>query len=328
MIDLATLLPLPVMFFALGIAAGLLRSDLAVPEAVAKGLSLYLMMAIGLKGGIAIAEPGGAAGLLPALGVGVALSFLLPLPAFALLRGLTTLDRETAAAVAGHYGSVSVVTFAAAVGVLNAAGIAYEGFMPAILAAMETPAILTALLLARGGGSGGAGAKPSRAPRGHLLREVLLNGSVVLLLGSFAIGWAAGLPARPQLAPFIEGLWTGALCLFLLEMGLLAARQLRAAPGRLGPRLIAFGLVMPLLGAAAGLAGGTLAGLSVGGVALMTVLAASASYIAVPAAMRMALPRADAGVYVSLSIAITFPFNVVLGIPLYLWAARWIGGTA
>ncbi len=323
MIDLTTLLPLPVMFFALGLAAGLLRSDLAVPESVAKGLSLYLMMAIGLKGGIAIAAPGGAAGLLPALGVGVALSFLLPLPAFALLRGFTSLDRETAAAVAGHYGSVSVVTFAAAVGVLNAAGITYEGFMPAVLAAMETPAILTALLLARGGG----GAKPSRAPRGHLLREVLLNGSVVLLLGSFAIGWAAGLPARPQLAPFIEGLWTGALCLFLLEMGLLAARQLRAAPGRLGPRLIAFGLVMPLLGAAAGLAGGTLAGLSVGGVALMTVLAASASYIAVPAAMRMALPRADAGVYVSLSIAITFPFNVVVGIPLYLWAAQWIGGT-
>ncbi|MES2713437.1 MAG: sodium-dependent bicarbonate transport family permease, partial [Pseudomonadota bacterium] len=188
MIDLAILLPLPVMFFALGLAAGLLRSDLSVPEAVAKGLSLYLMMAIGLKGGIA---------------VGVALSFLMPVPAFALLRGLTRLDRETAAAVAGHYGSVSVVTFAAAVGVLNAAGITYEGFMPAILAAMETPAILTALLLARGGAVGA----PSRAPRGHLLREVLLNGSVVLLLGSFAIGWAAGVPARPQLAPFIEGLW-------------------------------------------------------------------------------------------------------------------------
>lgn len=322
MIDIATLLPLPVMFFGLGMAAGLLRSDLAVPEAVAKGLSLYLMMAIGLKGGIAIAAPGGAAGLLPALGLGVGLSFLLPLPAFALLRGLTTLDRDTAAAVAGHYGSVSVVTFAAAVGVLNASGIAYEGFMPAILAAMETPAILTALLLARGGGGG----KPSRAPRGHLLREVLLNGSVVLLLGSFAIGWAAGVPARPQLAPFIEGLWTGALCLFLLEMGLLAARQLRAAPGRLGPRLIAFGLLMPLVGAAAGLGGGAAVGLSPGGVALMAVLAASASYIAVPAAMRMALPRADAGVYVSLSIAITFPFNVVVGIPLYLRAAQWISG--
>jgi len=322
MIDLATLLPLPVMFFALGLAAGLLRSDLTVPEAVAKGLSLYLMMAIGLKGGIAIAAPGGAAGLLPALALGVALSFLLPLPAFGLLRGLTRLDRETAAAVAGHYGSVSVVTFAAAVGALNAAGIGYEGFMPAILAAMETPAILTALLLARGGG----GAIASRAPRGHLLREVLLNGSVVLLLGSFAIGWLAGVPARPQLAPFIEGLWTGALCLFLLEMGLLAARRLRAAPGRLGAPLVAFGLLMPLIGAAAGLAGASAIGLSVGGVALMGVLAASASYIAVPAAMRMALPRADAGVYVTLSIAITFPFNVVVGIPLYLWAAGWISG--
>jgi hypothetical protein len=315
------MIPLPVMFFGLGLAAGLARSDLAVPEAVAKGLSLYLMLAIGLKGGMALAAPGAAEGLFAALALGVALSFLLPLPAYALLRGPVRLDRVTAAAVAGHYGSVSVVTYAAAAGVLGAAGIASEGFMPAVLAAMETPAILTALLLARRGrpGSGGGGG-PARGKR-HLAREVLLNGSVVLLLGSFLIGWIGGEAQRAPLAPFVEGLFQGALCLFLLEMGLLAARQLRAAPGRLNARLVAFGIVMPLIGAAAGLGAGLLAGLSPGGVALMMTLAASASYIAVPAAMRLALPEADAGVYVTLSVAITFPFNIVLGIPLYLWVA-------
>lgn len=320
MSSFAFMIPLPVMFFGLGLAAGLARSDLAVPESVAKGLSLYLMLAIGLKGGMALAAPGASDGLLAALALGIALSFLMPLPAFALLRGMTRLDKVTAAAVAGHYGSVSVVTYAAAAGMLVAAGIASEPFMPAVLAAMETPAILTALLLARSGRSG-----PVRGKR-HLAREVLLNGSVVLLLGSFLIGWIGGEAQRASLAPFVEGLFQGALCLFLLEMGLLAARQLRAAPGRLDARLVGFGLLMPLIGAAAGLGAGLLAGLSPGGVALMMTLAASASYIAVPAAMRLALPDADAGIYVTLSVAITFPFNIVVGIPLYLWVAGMTAG--
>jgi len=329
MSSLSFLIPLPVMFFGLGLAAGLARSDLAVPESVAKGLSLYLMLAIGLKGGMALAAPGASDGLVATLLLGVALSFLLPLPAFGLLRGVAKLDRVTAAAVAGHYGSVSVVTYAAAAGVLSAAGIPAEGFMPAVLAAMETPAILTALLLARGGAKAaqrpGAAPAPARGKR-HLAREVFLNGSVVLLLGSFLIGWIGGEAQRAPLAPFVEGLFQGALCLFLLEMGLLASRQLRAAPGRLNAPLVAFGLVMPLIGAAAGLGAGLLAGLSPGGVALMMTLAASASYIAVPAAMRLALPEADAGVYVTLSVAITFPFNIVIGIPLYLWVAMHMAG--
>lgn len=316
MSSLQLIIPLPVMFFGLGLAAGLARSDLSVPESVAKGLSLYLMLAIGLKGGMALAAPGAAEGLLPALALGIALSFLLPLPAYAMLRAGTGLDRATAAAVAGHYGSVSVVTYAAATGVLSAQGVAAEGFMPAVLAAMETPAILTALLLARPGQAG-----PVRGSR-HLAREVLLNGSVVLLLGSFLIGWLAGAGQQAQMRPFLEGVFPGALCLFLLEMGLLAARQLRAAPERLDARLVAFGIIMPLIGGAAGLGAGVLAGLSPGGVALMATLAASASYIAVPAAMRLALPEADAGVYVTLSIAVTFPFNIIAGIPLFLWAAR------
>jgi len=315
------LIPIPVLFFALGFAAALARSDLAVPDALSKALSLYLMLAIGVKGGIAIAAPGGADGLLPALLAGIALSFLLPIPAYAALRGVTRLDRPTAAAVAGHYGSVSVVTFAAGMAAVQASGLRGEAFLPAVLAAMETPAILTALLLAQ---RGGAARRPK--DRATLLREVLLNGSVVLLLGSFAIGWIGGARAAASLSPFVEGLFQGVLCLFLLDMGLLAARQLRAAPRALDARLVAFGLVMPLFGAAFGLGAGMLAGLSPGGAALMAVLAGSASYIAVPAAMRLALPEADPGVYVTLSLAVTFPFNVVLGIPLYIALAQRLAG--
>lgn len=302
------------MFFALGFGAGAVRADLHVPEALAKTLSLYLMVAIGLKGGAALAMPGASEGLWAALGVGVALSFLLPLPAFLLLRLASRLDRETAAAVSGHYGSVSVVTFAAASGTLVTLGVTQEGFMPAVLAAMETPAILTAILLARLGGGGDA----PKLRTAKLAREVLLNGPVVLLMGSFLIGYLAGEPGRRQLAPFTEALFPGALCLFLLEMGLMAVRQLRASGKGLPWALIGFGLVMPLIGGAAGLLAGGWAGLSPGGVALMAVLGGSASYIAVPAAMRLALPRADAGIYVTLSVAVTFPFNILVGIPLWL----------
>lgn len=312
--DLSALLPPPVLFFALGFAAGALRADLAVPDALAKTLSLYLMVAIGLKGGAAL---GASEGIWAALAVGVALSFFLPIPAFALLRLGTRLDRDTAAAVSGHYGSVSVVTFAAASGAIASHGIEAEGFMPAVLAAMETPAILTAILLARMGAKGGeCGAAPLQARK--LAREVLLNGPVVLLMGSFAIGWIIGPAGKAQLAPFAEAIFPGALCLFLLEMGLMAVRQLRAGGRGLSARLIGFALLMPLIGGAAGLFGGGLAGLSPGGVALMAILGASASYIAVPAAMRLALPRADAGVYVTLSVAVTFPFNILVGIPLWL----------
>lgn len=319
MSSLLALIPPPVMFFALGFGAGALRAELSVPEALARSLSLYLMVAIGLKGGAALAMPGASEGLFAALGAGILLSFLLPLPAFLLLRLGSKLDRETAAAVSGHYGSVSVVTFAAASGTLVTLGAAQEGFMPAVLAVMETPAILTAILLARLGGSGDAPKLNAR----KLAREVLLNGPVVLLMGSFLIGYLAGEPGRRQLAPFTEALFPGVLCLFLLEMGLMAVRQLRASGpssrgGGLPWPLIGFGIVMPLIGGAAGLATGGLIGLSAGGVALMAVLAGSASYIAVPAAMRLALPRADAGIYVTLSVAITFPFNILIGIPLWI----------
>jgi hypothetical protein len=311
-----TLLSPAVLFFALGFGAAMARSDLVVPDAIAKGLSLYLMVAIGLRGGFAVAE-NAAAGLGGAAAAGIALSAALPLIAFVLARQLGGLDRLNAAAVAGHYGSVSIVTFATAAGALTATGIVYEGYMPAVMALMETPAIVTALLLARGSARSLASRK--------LWHDVALNGSVVAMLGSFAIGWASGEAGHAALKPFVYDLYTGLLCLFLLDMGLVAARQLRESRS-LSARLIVFAIVMPVLGGTLGLAAGWSIGLSAGGVALFGVLGASASYIAVPAVMRMALPEANPGIYVTLSLAITFPFNIVLGIPLYIRAAVALAG--
>ncbi len=313
------ILSAPVLFFVLGYGAALARSDLALPDAVAKGLSLYLMMAIGLKGGFAVAA-NTAPGLAGAALAGVVLSALLPLVAFGLARVLGKASRIDAAAIAGHYGSVSIVTFATAVGMLNARSLTYEGFMPAVLALMETPAIVTALLLARG-------ASARQALSRKLWHEVVLNGSVVLMLGAFAIGWATGSAGNATLRTFVNDLFPGLLCLFLLDMGLVAARQIRNQR-RLGPGLLAFGVLMPLIGGAAGLACGLATGLSTGGVALFAVLGASASYIAVPAVMRVALPEANPGLYVTLSLAVTFPLNIVVGIPVWIAAARWLTGEA
>jgi hypothetical protein len=311
-----------ILCFVLGLAAALARSDLSVPEAVAKGMSLYLLFAIGFKGGASVAEHGLDGRLLSAVGAGLVLSFGLPFIAFALLRVMTGLGRVDAAAVAAHYGSISIVTFVAATSVLQERMVGAEGYMVAVAAAMEAPAILSALwLVARGGGSA-AGAGGGLAGEPGLLREILLNGSIVLLVGSFAIGAITGAEGLARIDSFIVAPFQGVLCLFLLDMGLVAGRGLRDRRGALGAGAVAFGMVMPLIGAACGLALGLAIGLSTGGVALMMVLAASASYIAVPAAMRVALPEADPAVYLTLSLGVTFPFNLVIGLPLYIAVAQ------
>jgi len=317
----ANLLSPMVLCFALGFLAASLRSDLAVPEAVAKGLALYLMFAIGFKGGVELARATDLAELGRAILLGLALSLGLPLLAFALLRLLTALDRVTAAATAAHYGSISVVTFMAGDAFLRAAGVAVPGSMVAVVALMETPAILTGLWLA---GRGAGGQVAPRRPAA-LLREVLLNGSVVLLLGAFLIGWITGEPGMARLQPFVVELFPGLLALFLLDLGLVAARSLRGAP-RLGLALPLFAWTMPPLAAALALAGALLLELPLGPATILMILAASASYIAVPAAMRLALPRANPGIYVTLSLCLTFPFNIVVGLPLYLWVARQLIG--
>lgn len=307
-----------ILSFVLGLTAALARSDLAFPEAAAKALSIYLLFAIGFKGGVSVAPYGFDFSLLGALAAGVVLSAVVPFLAFVLLSVMTRLDRINAAAVAAHYGSISIVTFVAATSVLQSRGIASEGYMVAVAAAMEAPAILSALwLLSRQGGS--------RMDAG-LWREILLNGSIVLLIGSFAIGVVTGEDGMGEIEPFIGAPFKGMLCLFLLDMGLIAGRGIRNSRGVLTPGLFAFGLIMPVIGAALGLLAGLVIGLSPGGLFLLSVLAASASYIAVPAAMRVAVPEADPGIYLTLSLAITFPFNLTVGLPLYLLGVSIVSG--
>jgi len=311
-----------ILFFVLGFAAAYAKSDLTVPEAVAKAMSLYLLFAIGFKGGASVASHGVDTTLILSLVAGVVLSFLLPLLAFALLRVMSGLDVTNAAAVAAHYGSISIVTFVAGTSVLDSAGLTGEGFMVAVAAAMEAPAILAALwLIARYGDSSN-----SEGMDGELLREILLNGSIVLLIGSFLIGAITGAEGLARIESFIVAPFQGVLCLFLLDMGLVAGRGLRSAAGVLKPGLLAFGIVMPLVGSLFGLAAGMLIGLSAGGVTLFMVLSASASYIAVPAAMRVALPEANPSIYLTLSLGVTFPFNLTLGIPIYFAIARTVTG--
>tara|TARA_R110000751_G_scaffold95381_7_gene186497 strand:- start:9611 stop:10588 length:978 start_codon:yes stop_codon:yes gene_type:complete len=309
-----------ILSFALGLAAALARSDLSIPEAVAKGMSIYLLFAIGFKGGASVAAHGLDATLLMAVGAGIILSFGLPLLAFAMLKILTGFSRLDAAAVAAHYGSISIVTFVAATSVLEGKAIDAEGYMVAVAAAMEAPAILSALWLVARNGTG-------RAMEPGLMREILLNGSIVLLVGSFVIGMVTGEKGLAEISSFIVSPFKGVLCLFLLDMGLVAGRGLRQSKEVLGLGAVAFGILMPLAGASIGLAMGVIIGLSTGGVVLLMVLAASASYIAVPAAMRVALPEANPAIYLTLSLGVTFPFNLTLGIPLYVaLATLTVGG--
>jgi hypothetical protein len=236
-----------------------------------------------------------------------------------MLRVMTNLSRIDAAAVAGHYGSISIVTFVAATSVLEGRAISSEGYMVAVAAVMEAPAILSALWLVSSGGSGGR-------MDSELMREILLNGSIVLLVGAFFIGAVTGQDGLDKVSNFIVAPFTGVLCLFLLDMGLVAGRGLRESRGVLNMGAVAFGVAMPVVGSALGLAAALLIGLSPGGVALLMVLSASASYIAVPAAMRVALPEANPSVYLTLSLGVTFPFNLTIGIPLYVAVSQAVTG--
>jgi uncharacterized protein len=312
---IGNLLSPAVLFFAMGVAAALARAELSIPEAIAKTLALYLMMAIGFKGGAEVAKSGLTFDLISAMVAGALLSALLPTIGFWLLRATTKLDTVNAAAIAAHYGSISIVTFIAATQTLQSLGVAFEGYMIAVAAVMETPAILVALWLA---GRSSTSSKSSK----NLWHEVLLNASVVMLVGSFLIGWASGEAGATQVKPFLVDIFRGVLCLFLLDMGLVAGRGLRSGFKSLQPSVLAFGIYMPLISSCLAALICALLGLSMGGAALLITLAASASYIAVPAAMRLALPEAQPSIYLTLSLAVTFPFNLSIGIPFYLWLAE------
>jgi hypothetical protein len=308
-----------ILFFALGILAGWIKSDLEVPDSISRYLSIYLMMAIGFKGGVAIANtPDIDAQVVQTALAGVVLGFLQPFLGYALLRATTRLDSPTAAAVAAHYGSISMVTFVTAAVFFDVNGIVYAGYIVAVLALMEAPAIISALFIAH---RAAPETNTHGAEQKKLAREIFTNGAILLLFGAFVIGWITGQPGMDKVKGFLHDPFQGVLCLFLMDMGLLVARNLQHLRLFTLP-LALFGIYMPLIGGAAGLVLARVIGLDVGTGALFVVLCASASYIAVPAAMRLALPEAKSAIYVPMSLAITFPFNIVFGIPLYYAAAQ------
>jgi uncharacterized protein len=296
-----------IWFFVLGLAAGVARADLRLPAAIYEFVSTVLLLSIGLKGGVELARDTGG---LPAVELGgiLLLGLLLPLPAFAVARRIGRLSRADAASLAAHYGSVSVGTFAVVVSYLAARGIPFEGRAPVWVVLLEVPAILAGIVLARG--------LQGDVAWGRLLRELFLGRSIVLLLGGLAIGWVSGPEGSASIQPLFFGLFKGILALFLLEMGLIAATQLGALR-RNAVFLVLFGVLMPLFGAAVGALLGRAIGLSPGGIFVLATLAASASYIAAPTAMRTAVPEANPALSLTASLAITFPFNIIVGIPIY-----------
>jgi hypothetical protein len=296
-----------IWFFVLGFAAGVARADLRLPAAIYEFVSTVLLLSIGLKGGVELARDTGG---LPAVELGgiLLLGFLLPLPAFAVARRIGRLSRADAASLAAHYGSVSVGTFAVVVGYLAARGISFEGRAPVWVVLLEVPAILAGIVLARG--------LHGDVAWGRLLRELFLGRSIVLLLGGLAIGWLAGPQGTTSIQPLFFDLFKGILALFLLEMGLIAAAQLPTLR-RHGLFLTIFGVLTPLVFAVVGALLGRALGLSLGGAIVLATLAASASYIAAPAAIRTAVPEANPALSLTASLAVTFPFNIIVGIPLY-----------
>ena len=321
-IDLSNLLVPAMMFFALGLFAQLIRSDLKFPPDLTKALTIYLLVGIGLHGGKELAKVEFTSALTAAVAA-IGLGILLPILAYAILRG-GRIDRLNASAIAAHYGSVSAGTFLTAVAFLDSVGVKYEAYPVIMLAIMESPAILIGLVLAslsrRAMGEDGA----RKETAGNLMHEAFTNGSIVLLFGSMLIGAVGTSGSVGKIMPFFDSVFMGVLCLFLLDMGMEAARRLKDFR-RVGVFLIGFGLAMPLLGATVGLAvGHWLLGFGAGGTLLVAVLGASASYIAVPPAMRLAIPEANPSFYLTLSLGVTFPFNVVIGIPLYYSAAQWL----
>lgn len=309
-----------ILFFLLGVVAGFLKSDLNVPDQISRYLAIYLMMAIGFKGGVAIAETPEINGqIISAILAGIITGFVQPFIGYALLRFTTKLDSPTAAAVAAHYGSISMVTFVTAVSFLNSNHVVYAGYIVAILALMEAPAILTGLFIAHKAEPKTIKATEKAAPR--LSREIFTNGAILLLTGSFLIGWASGTEGMAKMHGFLVEPFQGLLAFFLLDMGLVVSREMHHLR-EFNFKLVIFGIYMPLIGSAIGLTISWLIGLDVGTGFLFTVLVASASYIAVTAAMRLALPQAKAAIYIPMTLAITFPFNIAFGIPLYFALAQ------
>jgi hypothetical protein len=302
----------PIMFFFLGMTAVFVKSDLEIPAPIPKLFSLYLLLSIGFKGGVELAKSGVSQAIVLTLFLAVLMSVLVPIYTFFILR--LKFDPYNAAAIAATYGSISAVTFITASSFLSQLKIPFDGYMVAALALMESPAIIVGLVLVnlfayKKGES-------SETNWSEVLQEAFLNSSVFLLVGSVLVGLVTGEHGGQVLKPFTQDIFYGVLTFFLLDMGLVAARRIKDLQ-KTGAFLISFAILIPLLNAAIGILIARAINLPPGNALLFTVLCASASYIAVPAAMRMTVPEANPSLYISSALAVTFPFNILIGIPLY-----------
>lgn len=316
----ANLLSPAVLFFVLGVTAALTKSDLKFPEPLYVGMTIYLLVAIGFKGGVAISEAGLAKVWMPAVAA-IMLGALIPLWTYPVLRFGGKFPGVDAAAIAAHYGSVSAVTFIAATNYLKAIDVPFESYATAFLAVMESPAILVGVVIGKlatksSGDSSGASLKTA-------MHEALFGRSIFLLVGALIVGALCGESGMKKVEPFFVTPFQGVLALFLLEMGVVAGRRVGDLR-KVGLFLLGFGVLVPLVNGMLGVMFGRLAGLELGGATLLGVLSASASYIAAPAAIRISLPEANPTLYLTSSLAITFPFNITLGIPIYLEMARYL----
>ena len=326
-----------ILFFVFGVLAGALRSNLEIPPAISKFLSLYLLMALGLKGGFALAESGLTSTVALALLAAVAMAFIVPMLGYAFLK--SRVSRFDAAAVAAAYGSVSAVTFVTAMQYLETAGLSFGGHMAVAMVVMESPAIVMAVLWANtlrhaqgvpagavdGGGTAVLGAGRGCPPIGRILHESFTDGAHLLLIGAMAVGFLSGDAGRAMMQPFSGDLFKGMLAFFLLDMGLMVARHFAEAR-KASPTLIAYAAIGPVVHAGIALALSRVLSLPVADAALLMVLSASASYIVVPAVLRYAIPEANPAIYFGLSLGITFPLNILAGIPVYTALARSVLG--
>ncbi|WP_156288184.1 sodium-dependent bicarbonate transport family permease [Oceanobacillus salinisoli] len=332
-IILENLLSTVVLFFVLGILAAVFKSDLKFPNGLSEALSIYLLIAIGIKGGIELSHYSIQTVLGPIFGA-IFLGAVIPLITLFLMR-LINMDLKNSIGLAATYGSISIVTYGAAISFLDKGGIAYEGFMNALVVLMESPAILVSLLLLKVienknnvtaySSSQNVGFLPvsARLIDKQVLRESLFGKSILLLLGSLVIGVILGERAVPMVKPLFIDLYNSVLILFLLNMGLITGQRLPEVKKH-GVKLLLFGLTTPLLFGSLGVMVGIFADLSLGGATLMGVLAGSASYIAAPAALKTSVPEANPSIYLGLSLGVTFPFNLIIGIPVYYEIAKWL----
>lgn len=302
-----------IAFFLLGALTVWLKAPIKFPKSLYDSITLFLMIAIGLKGGIALQEHASFNLILQSAAV-ILFGILIPFIAYPILRYFGYLDRINAAAIAAHYGSVSVGTYAVAVALLESADIDYEAYFPLFVVLLEAPAIVVGIWLAN--------RKSGKQSNFKLDKEIVFNQSILLLMGGLMIGYFGGASVE-KIMPLFGVLFPGMLALFLLEMGIVAAKRLQQVTSAMY-FLIAFGIAMPIFGGLLGLGLGIMMDLSAGGMALMATLGASGSYIAVPAAMRMSLPEADSGLSISTSLGITFPFNVLVAVPFFIALSQWL----